>query len=353
MRNRHALIGIVLSSVLALAAISGAASAPSDVVSIYVDATQKGDPLKHVWQYYGYDECNYTTAPDCLDLMKTVAQINAHPTYLREHFLLNSGDGAAALKWGSTNAYTEDKDGRPVYSWQIMDSDHGRRGGLRLPAPGRDRLHAQGPVKPAGALPKFGYLQAGRRLLLSSQGLREMGRADPPVGPPQRRTIQGRGGDLAVGALERAGHRLLARHARGIPQAIRLHGESPARGAASRDAGRTSYRRHRQISSQFPRALCERNESCLGKTGHTAGLHRIPRQGRRLAPGRPRANEPGQSVAAAQPGLRGRGRFPAVSQDTPIIIGEADPDGCAGCPSSQFPERAYRNVPPTRPTRPP
>jgi xylan 1,4-beta-xylosidase len=30
---------------------------------------------------------------------------------------------------------------------------------------------------------------------------------------------------------------------------------------------------------------------------------------------------------------------------TPIIIGEADPDGCAGCPSSRFPERAYRNVP--------
>jgi xylan 1,4-beta-xylosidase len=32
-------------------------------------------------------------------------------------------------------------------------------------------------------------------------------------------------------------------------------------------------------------------------------------------------------------------------RDTPIIIGEADPDGCAGCPSTQFPEPAYRNVP--------
>jgi xylan 1,4-beta-xylosidase len=32
-------------------------------------------------------------------------------------------------------------------------------------------------------------------------------------------------------------------------------------------------------------------------------------------------------------------------RDTPIIIGEADPDGCAGCPSTKFPERAYRNVP--------
>lgn len=27
-----------------------------------------------------------------------------------------------ALKWGSTNAYTEDKKGRPIYDWTIVDS---------------------------------------------------------------------------------------------------------------------------------------------------------------------------------------------------------------------------------------
>jgi len=45
------------------------------VVSIQVDATQRGKPLRHVWQYYGYDECNYTTTPNCKALMRTVAQI--------------------------------------------------------------------------------------------------------------------------------------------------------------------------------------------------------------------------------------------------------------------------------------
>jgi xylan 1,4-beta-xylosidase len=35
---------------------------------------------------------------------------------------LVTGDGVAALKWGSTNAYTEDAKGNPIYSWAIIDS---------------------------------------------------------------------------------------------------------------------------------------------------------------------------------------------------------------------------------------
>ncbi|HEY2882422.1 MAG TPA: hypothetical protein VGJ15_08315, partial [Pirellulales bacterium] len=41
--------------------------------------------------------------------------------YFRTHNLLTSGDGTPALKWGSTNAYTEDANGNPVYSWTILD----------------------------------------------------------------------------------------------------------------------------------------------------------------------------------------------------------------------------------------
>src|SRR5207248_6568333 len=37
------------------------------------------------------------------------------------HNLLTSGDGSASLKWGSTNAYTEDAAGHPVYDWKIID----------------------------------------------------------------------------------------------------------------------------------------------------------------------------------------------------------------------------------------
>ena len=41
--------------------------------------------------------------------------------YVRTHNLLTTGDGTAALKWGSTNAYSEDASGTPHYDWTIVD----------------------------------------------------------------------------------------------------------------------------------------------------------------------------------------------------------------------------------------
>jgi hypothetical protein len=41
--------------------------------------------------------------------------------FFRAHNLLTSGDGTLALKWGSTGAYREDADGKPVYHQTILD----------------------------------------------------------------------------------------------------------------------------------------------------------------------------------------------------------------------------------------
>ena len=92
-----------------------------DAIAITVDASAPGKPLRHVWQYFGYDECNYTTTPHAWELMTSLADSNPEPVYLRQHFLLASGDGKPSLKWGSSNAYTEDAAGNPVYDWRIMD----------------------------------------------------------------------------------------------------------------------------------------------------------------------------------------------------------------------------------------
>ena len=48
-------------------------------------------------------------------------RLNAAPVYVRVHNLLTSGDGSASLKWGSTNVYSEDASGHPIYSWAILD----------------------------------------------------------------------------------------------------------------------------------------------------------------------------------------------------------------------------------------
>lgn len=90
-------------------------------VNISVDATAAGTPLERVWSYHGYDEANYTTTGPGQTLLKTLATAHTAPTYVRTHFLLNTGNGTASLKWGSTNAYTEDAAGSPIYSWTLMD----------------------------------------------------------------------------------------------------------------------------------------------------------------------------------------------------------------------------------------
>jgi xylan 1,4-beta-xylosidase len=90
-------------------------------VTIAVDATGAGTPLERVWPNYGYDECNNTTTAEDKDLLSTVATANNAPVHIRTHFLLNTGDGTPSLKWGSTNAYTQDTAGNPVYSWTILD----------------------------------------------------------------------------------------------------------------------------------------------------------------------------------------------------------------------------------------
>jgi xylan 1,4-beta-xylosidase len=54
-------------------------------------------------------------------LIKALGELGPHTEYFRAHNLLTTGDGTPALKWGSTNAYTEDADGKPVYDWTIVD----------------------------------------------------------------------------------------------------------------------------------------------------------------------------------------------------------------------------------------
>ena len=89
---------------------------------ISIDYDQQGERLRPVWAYFGYDEPNYTYMKDGKKLLSELAALSPVPVYVRAHNLLTSGDGSAALKWGSTNAYTEDENGNPVYQWNLVDS---------------------------------------------------------------------------------------------------------------------------------------------------------------------------------------------------------------------------------------
>ena len=101
--------------------VSWTASFGQKVVTVRVDAAHRLGEFKPVWNYFGYDEPNYTYAPNGRNLIRDLAALSDTPVHIRTHNLLTTGDGVAALKWGSTNAYTENASGEPVYDWTIVD----------------------------------------------------------------------------------------------------------------------------------------------------------------------------------------------------------------------------------------
>jgi xylan 1,4-beta-xylosidase len=91
-------------------------------INITVDFSKEKGPMSPIWAWFGYDEPNYTYMKDGKKLLTELAELSPVPVFVRCHSLLNTGDGSPALKWGSTNAYTEDENGQPVYYWGIVDS---------------------------------------------------------------------------------------------------------------------------------------------------------------------------------------------------------------------------------------
>jgi xylan 1,4-beta-xylosidase len=90
-------------------------------VSISVDAARSKGELRPIWRFFGCDEPNYAYMKDGKKLLAELGQLGQGTVYFRAHNLLTTGDGTPALKWGSSNAYTEDPQGRAIYDWTILD----------------------------------------------------------------------------------------------------------------------------------------------------------------------------------------------------------------------------------------
>lgn len=110
----------ILFALIILQHIVGNAQAPSHTIQL--DYANRKGALKPIWAFFGYDEPNYTYMKDGRKLLTELSALSPVPVYVRTHNLLTTGDGTPALKWGSTNAYTEDAEGNPIYNWRIVDS---------------------------------------------------------------------------------------------------------------------------------------------------------------------------------------------------------------------------------------
>lgn len=117
-----AILTVVLTLIFASVSSAQQASTPVDTVMLEVNLNQSVDEMYPMWAYWGYDEPNYTYMADGRKLVKELDELSPYPVYYRAHSMLNTDEGPrAALKWGSTNAYTEDEQGNPVYDWTIID----------------------------------------------------------------------------------------------------------------------------------------------------------------------------------------------------------------------------------------
>ncbi|MCP9766345.1 beta-xylosidase [Lacihabitans sp. LS3-19] len=88
---------------------------------IEIDFNQKVGEMYPFWAFFGADEPNYAYMKDGKKLLSELSSLSPVPVYFRAHSLLNSGHDTLSLKWGSTNVYTEDAKGNPVYDWTIID----------------------------------------------------------------------------------------------------------------------------------------------------------------------------------------------------------------------------------------
>jgi len=107
-----------IMALLCAAAIQAPAQTP---VSIKVDLSKPVGPYAPIYRWFGYDEANYTTMPHGRQLLTELHDLSPVPVYIRAHHLLTSGNGVPELKWSSTNVFTLDANGKPVYDFKILD----------------------------------------------------------------------------------------------------------------------------------------------------------------------------------------------------------------------------------------
>jgi xylan 1,4-beta-xylosidase len=357
-RCRRALIVAVATLGLGISlALGQAQPAPRPVassfpVAIRIDASRPLGEMKPVWRFFGYDEPNYTTMPDGQKLLGQLAAMGPEPVYIRTHNLLTSGDGTPALKWGSTGVYSEDAEGRPNYDWTILDGifDAYKQRGVRPyvqigfmpealsthPVPYQHKWTPGGKesISTGWAYPPKDY-EKWAELVFQwvKHSVERHGKAvveswywevwnEPNIfywrgTPEEYHKLY----DYAAVAVKRAlpTARVGGPHIAGprTPTATKflrdfldhcLHGQNYATGQPGSPLDFVAFH-----AKGTPRFVGEHVQ-----TGIAAQLRDIDK---------------GFEVVASYPELKGK----------PVIIGESDPDGCAACPSSIYPQNGYRN----------
>jgi len=306
-------------------------------------------PMKPVWAWFGYDEPNYTYMKDGQKLLSEISKLSPVPVYVRAHNLLTSGDGTPALKWGSTNAYTEDANGKPVYNWKIVDQifDAYVKRGMK-------------PLAQIGFMPEALSIKPQPYQHKWKPGARYdeilTGWAYPPKDYKKW-------GDLAYEWVKHS----IARYGKAEVESWYWEVWNEPDGAYWKGTQQEFFKLYDYAADGVKRALPTAKigganvtgggskyldafiSHCLNDTNYATGKIGSPLDAVLFhAKGSPRVIN-GTVVMSIKNQLKNIEsnyriiqKYPQL-KNIPVIIGESDPEGCAACGMSTNPENAYRN----------
>lgn len=322
-------------------------------VSINVDLAKSEGQYKPIYSWFGYDESNYGAMKYGRQLLKELHDLSPAPVYIRAHHLLTSGNGVPELKWSSSNVFRLDANGKPVYDFTITDEtfDAYKEAGVR-------------PMVELGFMPKD--------LASTVSGITEyqLHYPAPTMGgsvnnPPKDYKMWG---ELVQKYVEH----LVARYGReqvstwyfevwNEPDIMYWHGTpeeyfklydyavAGVRAAlpGAKVGGPASTGPASPKASAFLEAFlkhCENDKSAAdGKPVPLDFISFHPKGHPNLVDGRVQMGLAAELRAAKQ-GYEIVAKFPRY-KETPIILSEADPEGCAGCSMKVNPANGYRNGP--------
>ena len=341
----------VLALFLFAAALSLCAQSAGELVKLRVDAGQARGEFPVVWNYFGYDEPNYTYAANGRKLLEELSRLSPVPVYVRVHNLLTSGDGSASLKWGSTNVYTEDRAGKPVYDWTIVDRIF-------------DTFHQLGirPLVEIGFMPEALSTHPRPYRHNFPQGAIFTGWAYPPkdYGKWSELVFQfvthlrGRYGDGEVtswlwevwnepdiGYWQGTAEEFFKLYDFSVDAILRAFPDAHVGGP---DSTGPASPRAAEFFKKFLDHCAHQRNYVSGATGSHLDFVAFHTKGAPVWQGDHVRMGLSRQLASIEAGFRIITSFPEW-RHKPIVLGESDPEGCAACSAKSHPENAYRNGP--------
>jgi len=306
--------------------------------------------MSPVWNYFGYDEPNYTYAPNGKKLLGELAALDAAPVYVRVHNLFTSGDGSSSLKWGSTNVYTEDTSGHPIYSWTILDRifdtfhDAGIKPLVELgfmpralsthPEPYRHDFPNVGDIFTGWAYPPRDY-QKWSELVFQFVGHLRRRYGDAEV----KTWLWEVWNEPDIGYWKGTREEFFKLYDFTVEATLRALPDAQIGGPDT--TGPANPKAADFLRAFLGHCAHEKNYAA-GKVGSRLDFISFHPKGAPTWQGDHVQMGIHNQLAAIEQGFKITASFPEW-QKTPIILGESDPEGCAACSAKDHPQNSYRN----------